>query len=134
LLSGLNRDSKINIGLGPGSGFKMRPFHNVCRGQQGEIERIRPPPTNSKNRLKSFCEVGYVNLRPNIFSADKRISMDILVGVGLHAMMPSCINKICSFFKKRKCARKICIVFVTLSDLNETSNRAVTHTYKMDEN
>jgi len=23
----------------------------VCRGQQGEIERIHPPPTNSKNRL-----------------------------------------------------------------------------------
>jgi len=33
-----------------------------------------------------------------------------------------------------KCARKIFIVFVTLSDLNKTSNRAVTHTsYKMHE-
>jgi len=102
--------------------------------QQGEIERIRPPPTNSKNRLKSFCEVGYTNFRPNAFSADKRISMEILVGVGLHALMPSCIKKICSFFKKRECARKIFIVFVTLSDLKKTSNRAVTHTYKMDEN
>jgi len=33
-LSGLNRASKINVGLDPGSGFKMRPFHNsvwVCR-------------------------------------------------------------------------------------------------------
>jgi len=40
--------------------------------------------------------------------------------------MPSCIKKICSFFKKRKCARKIFIVFVMLSDLNKTSNRAVT--------
>jgi len=49
-------------------------------------------------------------------------------------MMPSNIKKICSFFKKRKCARKIFIVFVTLSDLNKTSTRAVTHTYKMDEN
>jgi len=45
--------------------------------------------------------------------------------------MPSGIKKICSFFKKRKCASKIFIVFLTLSDLNKTSNRAVTHTYKM---
>jgi len=36
----------------------------VGRGQQGAIERIRPPPTNSKNRLKSFCEVDYANFRP----------------------------------------------------------------------
>jgi len=41
-------------------------------------------------------------------------------------MMPSSIKKICSFFKKWKRARKIFIVFVTLSDLNKTSNRAVT--------
>jgi len=60
--------------------------------------------------------------------------MEILVGVGLHALMPSCIKKICSVFKKRKCARKIFIVFVTLSDLNKTSNRAATHTNNMDEN
>jgi len=46
---------------------------------------MRPPPTNSKNRLKSFCEVGYANLRPNDFAAGKWISMEILVGVGLHA-------------------------------------------------
>jgi len=41
-------------------------------------------------------------------------------------MMPSSIKKICGFFKKRKCARRIFIVFITLSDLNKTSNRAVT--------
>ena len=45
------------------------------------------------------------------------------------------LEKICSFFKKRKCARKIFIVFVTLSDLNKTSNRSVTLTfYEMQEN
>jgi len=50
-------------------------------------------------------------------------------------MMTSSIKKICSFFKKGKCYRKIFIVFVTLSDLNKTSNRAVTHiSYKMHEN
>jgi len=30
--------------------------------------------------------------------------------------------------------KKIFIVFVTLSDLNKTSNRVLTHTYKMHEN
>jgi len=35
-------------------------------------------------------------------------------------MIPINIKKICSFFKKRKCARKIIIIFVTLSDLNKT--------------
>ena len=45
-------------------------------------------------------------------------------------MMPSNIKKICSFFKKLECAKKIIIVFVTLSDLNKTSNCTVSHTYK----
>ena len=50
-------------------------------------------------------------------------------------MMPNIIKKTCVFFKKRKCARKIFIVFVTLSNLNKTSNRAVTHSsYKMHKN
>jgi len=57
----------------------------VRRGQQGEIERIHHSPTNTKYRLKSFCEVGYAKFRPNIFAAGKRISMVILVAVGLHA-------------------------------------------------
>ena len=49
-------------------------------------------------------------------------------------MMPSSIEKICSIFKERKCASKIFIAFVILSDLNKTSNSAVNHTsYKMHE-
>jgi len=67
----------------------MKPFYIslwVCtQRQQGEIERIHPPPTKSKNILKSFFEVGYANFRPNVFAAGKRISMDILIGVALHA-------------------------------------------------
>ena len=43
-------------------------------------------------------------------------------------MMPSNIKKICSFFKKRKCTRKIFIVFATLSNLNKTLNGAVLYT------
>jgi len=37
-------------------------------GQQGEIEEMHPPTTSSKNGLKSFCEVGYANSRPNFFA------------------------------------------------------------------
>jgi len=114
------------------------PFATLCgyvgRCQQGKIERIRPPATNSKSRLKSFCEVGYATFRPTVFAAGKRISMEIFVGVGLHAWCPVELKRVVAFFKKRKCARKIFIVFVTLSNLNKTSNRAITHTYKMHEN
>jgi len=41
----------FDIWLGPGSGFKMRPFYNSVwvQGPTREIERIQPPPTNSKN-------------------------------------------------------------------------------------
>jgi len=46
---------------------------------------MHPPPTNSKYRLKSFCEVGYANFRPNVVDTSNRISMEILVGVKLHA-------------------------------------------------
>jgi len=50
--------------------------------------------------------------------------MEILEGVWL----PSSI-------KKWKCAKEVFIIFVTLSNLNKTSNHAVTHTsYKMHEN
>ena len=69
---------------------KLSPFATLCgfagRDQQAEIERtVHPPPANSKNRLKSFCEVGYANFRPNVFAAGKRISMEILVGVEVYA-------------------------------------------------
>jgi len=49
-------------------------------------------------------------------------------------MMPSRIKKICSFVNKRKCARKIFIVFVTLSNLNKDIKSRCNHTYKMHEN
>jgi len=69
--------------------LKWGPFTTlcgyVCREQQEEIERIHPPPTNSKYRLKPFSEVGYANFRPNVFVAGTRISMEILAGLGLHA-------------------------------------------------
>ena len=91
---------KINVGLEPGLGLLFRArtgFRHqneallqllcgfVCSEQQGEIERVHIPPTSTKNILKSLCEVGYANIRPNVFIVGKRISMEILVGVGLHA-------------------------------------------------
>jgi len=72
---------------------------HVCRGQQGEIERIHPTPTNCKHRLKSFCEVGYTNFRPNVFRAGKRISIEILVGVGLYAWCPVALKIFVAFTK-----------------------------------
>jgi len=94
--SGYKNKCRARAGFGlmiSGSGrvqaSKTGPFTTlcgyVCRGQQGEIGRIHPLPTNSKNRLKSICEVCYAKLRPNVFAVGKRISMEILVGVGLYA-------------------------------------------------
>jgi len=60
---------------------------------------MHPPSTNSKNRLKSFCEVGYANYRLNVFAA-KRISVETLVGLGLHARCPVPLKRIADFSKK----------------------------------
>jgi len=49
--------------------------------------------------LKSFCEVGYANFRPNIFGAGKRISVVILVEVGLHALCPVSLKRLVAFSK-----------------------------------
>jgi len=44
-------------------------YVGMCAGadNQEKIERIHPPLTSSKNRLKSFCEVDYANFRSNLF-------------------------------------------------------------------
>jgi len=42
---------------------------------------ILPPPTSGKNRLQSFCEVGYAHFRPNVFATGKKMSMEIFVRV-----------------------------------------------------
>ena len=46
----------VNLAFGSKSRFKNKGAKQV------ENEKIHPPPTNSKNRLKSVCEVGYVNI------------------------------------------------------------------------
>jgi len=76
-----SRVRACDFGFGPGSRFKKGVFTTlfgyVCKGQQGEISRIHPPSTNTKNILKSFCQVGYANFMPNVFAAGKRISMNM---------------------------------------------------------
>ena len=90
-------------GSGRFQASKWGPFTTlcgyVCRGQQREILRMHPPPTNSKYSLKSFCEVGYDNFRPNVFGAGKRISLEILVGVRLHAWCPVALKRFVVFSK-----------------------------------
>jgi len=49
--------------------------------------------------VKSFCEVGYTNFRPNVFAAGKRVSIEILVGVGLHARCLVALKRIAPFSK-----------------------------------
>jgi len=106
--SGFKNKCRARAGFGlviSGSGrvqaSKWGPFTTLCRyvgnGQRGEIERIHPPPINSKNILKSFCEVGYANFRQNAFVAGKRMSMEILVGVGLHAWCPVALKRFPAF-------------------------------------
>jgi len=108
--SGFKNNCRARSGFGlviSGSGrvqaSKWGPFTilcgYVCRGQPGKIERIRPPPTNSKYRVKLFCEVGYANFRPNVFGAGKRISMEILVGVWLHEWWPVALKMFVVFSK-----------------------------------
>jgi len=63
------------------------------------VERIHPPPTNNKHRSKSFCEVGYANFMTNVFAAGKKISMEILVGVGMHAKCPVVLKRFVAFSK-----------------------------------
>ena len=94
---GFKNKCRARAGFGAGSGFKMRPFSNsvwACRQgpTRGDWE-----PTNSKNRLKSFCEVGYIKFRPNIFVAGKTISMKILGGVGLHEWCPVALKIFVAF-------------------------------------
>ena len=87
-------NSSVNLAFRPKSGFKNKcragavfglvisgsgrvqaskwgPFTTlcgyVCRGQQREIERRPPSPTNSTNKLKSFCEVGYTLILGQMF-------------------------------------------------------------------
>ena len=102
-MSGSSRVQACDFGLGPGSGFQIRPFTTLCgyvgKNQQMEIERMHPPPTNSKNRWKSFCDVGYANYRLNVFAAGKRISVEILVGLGLHARCPVALKIFAAFSK-----------------------------------
>jgi len=49
--------------------------------------------------MKSFCEVGYANFRSTVFAADKKTSMEILVGVALHECCPISLKRFVAFSK-----------------------------------
>ena len=99
-------------GSGRVQASKWGHFPTLCgyvgRGQtRGDWkDTSSTPPTNNKNILKSFCEVGYANFRPNVFAAGKRISMEILVGVGLHAWCPVALKRFVAFSKNRNVQEK----------------------------
>jgi len=67
----------------------MRPLLQLCMGiyagpNKGRLKGyIIHPPTVKIDR-NSVCEVGYANFMPNVFAAGKKISKEILVGVGMH--------------------------------------------------
>jgi len=109
-MSGSSRVRAVTSGSGRVQASKQGPFTTLCgyvgKGQQGEIERMHPPSTNSKNRLKSFCEVAYTNYRLNVFAAGKRISVEILVGLGLHARCPVTLKRFAAFSKNRNVQEK----------------------------
>jgi len=71
---------------------------------------MHPPSTNSKKRLKSFCEVGYANYRLNVFAAGKRISVEILVGLKLHARCPVALKRFTAFSKNGNVQDRLCDV------------------------
>jgi len=48
LLPGLHRDSKINVGLEPGLGFKMSPFTMYAGANKGRLKGYVLHPTTVK--------------------------------------------------------------------------------------
>ena len=73
-----------NLAFGYKSGFKIKcrtllqicvGMYLLCRVQQGEIERIHPSPTNSKYRLKSFCEANFMLILGQMFLVLVRVAL-----------------------------------------------------------
>jgi len=56
------------------------------------------PHWRCHNRV-AHASVGYTNFRPKIFAAGKRISIEILVGVRLHAWCPVALKRFVAFQK-----------------------------------
>ena len=103
-------------------------------GNKGRLKGYILHPPTVKIDWNHFAKYATLILGPMFLLLVRGYQWRFCCGCGCMHEWCRNIQKICSFFKKRKCARKIIIVFVTLSDLNKTSNRAVTHTYKMHEN
>jgi len=61
----------------------------------------------------NHCEVNYATSRPNFFANGNRISIEILVGVGLHALCSVALRRFVAFSKNVNVQQKIFIVFVS---------------------
>jgi len=116
---------------------------------KGRLKGYIIHPSAVKINCKSSCEAAYANFDQTFFATVRGYQWRF--GQGWGSMHDAQEEKVCSIFKERKFARKIYsyqtlpydiiyrtlqfIVFLTLSNLNKTSKRAVTHaSYKMHEN
>ena len=89
----------------------------VCRVQQ-RLKGYNLHPPIVKIALKSFCEVGYANFRPNVFGAGKRISIELVVGVELHAWYPVALKTFVAFRKNGNVQEKYCLCNVNQLEQN----------------
>ena len=79
-----------------------------------------------------WSSAGYANFRPNVFAAGKRISMEILVGMGLHVRCHVALKRFGAFSKKRKCARKIfCNIKRLEQDIKSRCNPHLKNAWKL---
>ena len=108
----LIQTSSVNLVFKPKSGFKK-----ICRAQSGfrleneafcnSLRLCRQGPTRGDWKdTSSTHQVDYANFRPNVFAAGERISMEILVGVGLHAWCPVALKTFAAFAKNGNVQQK----------------------------
>ena len=108
--------SSENFAFGPKSGFKnkCRAWHGFglqseaflqlrvgmyAGATRGDWKDNFSSTHQQQNRMKSFCEVGYANYRPNVFVAGKRISVEIFEVLGLHEWCSISLKRFVAFSK-----------------------------------
>jgi len=67
-------------------------------GNNGRLKGyiLHPPAVK---QIEIILLRGYANFRPNVFAAGKRISIEILEAVGLHARCPVALTRFVAFLK-----------------------------------
>jgi len=82
----------------------------------GRLKGYTLHPSAVKINCKSFCEVDCANFSPNIFCYCKRISMEIWLGVRMHAWCV--VDRLVAFLKSRNVEEKYlatipCNIYIT---------------------